>query len=150
MEIIKWLIGFLFLLITIICAGCKLVSSPINTTKQFFSLWQKEKYDEAFSFVVKSEPAGENQWKVYPLNEEEKKTLIENTKESSGKLLSYTVQNAVPIREEVLKKLQVNEGYEVYFKAETEKQGSQNAQYYLLKIDDVWKILPSINYKRIL
>lgn len=136
---------FLISLVIFNLAGCKPASSPITTTKRFFSLWQQEKYDEAFSLVVKSEPVSENQWKVSSLNEEEKKVLIENTKENSGKVLNYTVQNTVPIKEETLKKLQVAEGYEVYFNTETEKQGSKHSRYYLLKVDGVWKILPPIN-----
>lgn len=130
----------LSLISSLLLASCT-VNSPINTTKQFLSLWQKEQYDQAFSSVIKTVPQENNKSKLESLSAQEKETLIKNTKENRGKLIKFNVQNAVPLNADILEKLQVAEGYEVFFYTETEKEGAKNNRYYLLKINDNWRIL---------
>ena len=142
----KFLTCLLIWLIVFGLTACK-GGSPMATVKQFFSLWQQEKYDKAFDSVVKSKPTGENLEKVSFLTDEEKRKLVETTKNNSGKIVEYSLQNIVPLKEEALKKLQVSEGYEVFFNIYTEKQGPTHNSYYLLKVNGAWKILSPISLK---
>ena len=124
-------------------ASCT-VNSPISVTKQFLSFWQKEQYNQVASLIVKATAQENNKFKIESLSDEEKTEFIKTLKEEKGGLGKFEVQNAVPLNKEVLDKLQTNEGYEVFFYTETEKKGSENKKYYLLKVDDKWRILPSM------
>jgi len=130
----------LSLISSLLLASCT-VDSPVNTTKQFLSLWQKEQYDQAASFIIKAIPQENNRFKIESLSGEEKTEFIKNLKKQKGRLGKFEVQNAVPLNKAVLEKLQTGEGYEVFFYTETEKKGSENKKYYLLKVDNNWRIL---------
>jgi len=128
---------------SLLFAGCT-INSPINTTKQFLSYWQKEQYNEAFNLFVKTTSQEENKFKIENFSPSEKAQLIEKTKKNRGKLLKFNVQNAIPLKDNLLQQLNITEGYKVFFYTETEKEGAKNNEYFVLKVDNNWRLLPSI------
>jgi hypothetical protein len=115
------LIIFLF---SLLFAGCS-VASPLTTTNEWLDLLKEGSGEKAKQLMLFGDS----------------KTFEEEFMINNGKLIDFSVSNAIPLSSEELKKYQVDEGNMVYYRVKFENGEEKYWQNPVVKKDGAWKVV---------
>ncbi len=118
-KIITFFLGSLFL------AACA-VDSPISVTQSTFKLIQDKNYEAACQTMVNTSSQA--------LDENQLKSCTEYFAKDYANMVSFAVENALPLPEERLKKFGVEQGFEVYYTVNLDPQ-VRNEKVSVIKVN---------------
>lgn len=122
----------LSLLIVFILSGCT-ISSPLTTTSNWLEAVKNSDFTQASQYMVTTQ--------LKPLDNVQLQSFKTEYEQKFVKLQEYSIQNAIPLEQNQLLKLEATEGNTVYYTQVTRKRSSDNMAIIVVKINNQWKII---------